>query len=123
MIIGISGALSIVYCSIGLVLVDKVGRIKPLIVSALFLSAALLVNAVQGQYLNPDNANQLRSMVAMNFVFSLFYTPLGIISWVSRHFLIETSLWLRWQNTDAMGNDRCTPPKSSPSKCAHSATP
>ncbi|KAL2859464.1 general substrate transporter [Aspergillus pseudodeflectus] len=82
MIIGISGALSIVYCSIGLVLVDKVGRIKPLIVSALFLSAALLVNAVQGQYLNPDNANQLRSMVAMNFVFSLFYTPLGIISWV-----------------------------------------
>jgi hypothetical protein len=83
MIIGISGALSIVYCSIGLVLVDKVGRIKPLIVSALFLSAALLVNAVQGQYLNSDNANQLRSMVAMNFVFSLFYTPLGIISWVS----------------------------------------
>ncbi|KAL3487508.1 general substrate transporter [Aspergillus germanicus] len=82
MIIGISGALSIVYCSIGLVLVDKVGRIKPLIVSALFLSAALLVNAVQGQYLNSDNANQLRSMVAMNFVFSLFYTPLGIISWV-----------------------------------------
>ncbi|KAL3456386.1 general substrate transporter [Aspergillus heterothallicus] len=82
MIIGISGALSIVYCSIGLILVDKVGRIKPLIVSAIFLSASLLVNAVQGQYMNPDNANQLRSMVAMNFVFSLFYTPLGIISWV-----------------------------------------
>jgi hypothetical protein len=92
MIIGISGALSIVYCSIGLVLVDKVGRIKPLIVSALFLSAALLVNAVQGQYLNPDNANQLRSMVAMNFVFSLFYTPLGIISWVSHPFLVRLSL-------------------------------
>ncbi|RSL45787.1 hypothetical protein CEP54_014129 [Fusarium duplospermum] len=82
MIIGISGALSIVYCTIGLWMLDKVGRVKPLMVSAAFLGAALLVNAVQAQYINPDNANQLRSMVAMNFVFSLFYTPLGIISWV-----------------------------------------
>ncbi|KAI5464404.1 general substrate transporter [Mariannaea sp. PMI_226] len=82
MIIGVSGALSIVYCTIGLWTLDKVGRIKPLMVSALGLAAALLVNAVQAQYLNPNNTHQLRSMVAMNFVFSLFYTPLGIISWV-----------------------------------------
>ncbi|WYZ37066.1 hypothetical protein EsH8_II_000572 [Colletotrichum jinshuiense] len=82
MIIGISGALSIVYCTIGLWLLDRVGRVKPLIVSAGGLAAALLVNAVQAQYLNENNAAQLRSMVAMNFVFSLFYTPLGIISWV-----------------------------------------
>ncbi|OLN86688.1 High-affinity glucose transporter 5 [Colletotrichum chlorophyti] len=82
MIIGISGALSIVYCTIGLWLLDRVGRVKPLIVSASGLAAALLVNAVQAQYLNENNANQLRSMVAMNFVFSMFYTPLGIISWV-----------------------------------------
>ncbi|KAF2125668.1 general substrate transporter [Dothidotthia symphoricarpi CBS 119687] len=82
MIIGISGALSIVWCSIGLVLVDKVGRIKPLMVSAAGLATALLVNAIQGQYLDPNNGAQLRSMVAMNFLFSFFYTPLGIISWV-----------------------------------------
>lgn len=82
MIIGISGALSIVYCTIGLWLLDKVGRVKPLIISAAGLGAALLVIAVQAQYLNLDNANQMRSMVAMNFIFSLFYTPLGIISWV-----------------------------------------
>jgi hypothetical protein len=82
MIVGISGPLSIVYCTIGLWMLDKVGRVKPLIVSAACLAAALLVNAVQAQYLNPDNTNQLRSMVAMSFVFSLFYTPLGIISWV-----------------------------------------
>ena len=82
MIIGISGALSIVYCSIGLYMLDRVGRVKPLLVSAAGLAAALLVNAVQAQLINPSNANQLRSMVAMNFVFSLFYTPLGIISWV-----------------------------------------
>lgn len=82
MIIGISGALSIVYCTIGLWLLERVGRVKPLIVSAAFLAASLLVNAVQGQYFNVENQHQLRSMVAMNFVFSLFYTPLGIISWV-----------------------------------------
>lgn len=82
MIIGISGVLSIVYCTIGLWMLDRVGRVKPLLASAAGLGAALLVNAVQAQHLNPDNANQLRSMVAMNFVFSLFYTPLGIISWV-----------------------------------------
>ncbi|KAF7546530.1 hypothetical protein G7Z17_g8375 [Cylindrodendrum hubeiense] len=82
MIIGISGALSIVYCTIGLWMLDRVGRVKPLMVSALGLGAALLVNAVQAQYIDHNNTNQLRSMVAMNFVFSLFYTPLGIISWV-----------------------------------------
>ncbi|KAH0428192.1 hexose carrier protein [Colletotrichum camelliae] len=82
MIIGISGALSIVYCTIGLWLLDRVGRVKPLIVSAAGLGASLLVNAVQAQYINENNTNQLRSMVAMNFVFNMFYTPLGIISWV-----------------------------------------
>ncbi|KAK6343569.1 hypothetical protein TWF730_011159 [Orbilia blumenaviensis] len=82
MIIGISGALSIVYCSIGLWLLDRFGRIKPLIISAVGLAAALVVNAAQAQHLDPTNRAQARSMVAMNFVFSLFYTPLGIISWV-----------------------------------------
>ncbi|KAH8658254.1 general substrate transporter [Xylariales sp. PMI_506] len=81
-IIGISGALSIVYCTIGLWMLDSIGRVKPLIVSAGGLAAALLVNAVQAQYLDSQNSNQLRSMVAMYFVFSFFYTPLGIISWV-----------------------------------------
>ncbi|KAH7074495.1 general substrate transporter [Paraphoma chrysanthemicola] len=82
LIIGISGALSIVWCTIGLALLDRVGRVKPLLVSAAGLAAALLVNAIQGQYLDPSNGAQLRSMVAMNFLFSFFYTPLGIISWV-----------------------------------------
>ena len=82
LIIGINGALSIVWCSIGLYLLDRVGRVKPIMVAALGMASALLVNAVQGQYINEDNPHQLRSMVAMNFVFSFFYTPLGIISWV-----------------------------------------
>ncbi|KAK6538409.1 hypothetical protein TWF694_011285 [Orbilia ellipsospora] len=82
MIIGISGALSIIYCTIGLYLLDRFGRVKPLIISAAGLAAALVVNAAQAQHLDPTNRAQARSMVAMNFVFSLFYTPLGIISWV-----------------------------------------
>jgi putative flippase GtrA len=86
-IIGISGSLSIVYCVIGLYLLDKIGRIKPLVVSAIGMALALLVNSILSKYYvvndNPDpNNNALRAMVAMNFVFSLFFTMIGIISWV-----------------------------------------
>ncbi|KAJ9664879.1 hypothetical protein H2201_004931 [Coniosporium apollinis] len=86
-IVGISGTLSIVYCVIGLYLLDKVGRVKPLIVSAIGCGLSLVVNAVLSQYFVLDvgtstNAAALRSMVAMNFVFSLFFTMTGIISWV-----------------------------------------
>ncbi|KAH6698456.1 general substrate transporter [Leptodontidium sp. MPI-SDFR-AT-0119] len=82
MIIGISGALSIVYCTIGLYILDRIGRIKPLIVSAIGQALALVVNAALSQHYNPDSTNQLRAMIAMNFVFYLFFAPLGIISWV-----------------------------------------
>jgi hypothetical protein len=82
MIIGISGALSIVYCTIGLWMLDRVGRVKPLIVSAAGCALALVVNAALSQHLSNASQAQLRAMVAMNFVFSFFYTPTGIISWV-----------------------------------------
>lgn len=82
MIIGISGALSIVYCTIGLWLLDRIGRVKPLIISAAGCALALVVNAALATYLSSASGSQLRAMVAMNFVFSFFYTPLGIISWV-----------------------------------------
>jgi MFS family permease len=82
MIIGISGALSVIYCTIGLWLLDRVGRVKPLIVSAAGCALALVVNAALSQHLAGATSSQLRAMVAMNFVFSLFYTPMGIISWV-----------------------------------------
>jgi MFS family permease len=90
MIVGISGALSIVYCTIGLYILDKIGRVKPLIASALGCGLSLLANAVLSQYYvagsqveTPNsNGNTLRAMVAMNFVFSLFFTFIGIISWV-----------------------------------------
>ncbi|EAW20794.1 sugar porter family MFS transporter [Aspergillus fischeri NRRL 181] len=86
-IIGISGSLSIVYCVIGLWLLDRIGRIKPLVITAGGMAAALLVNSVLSKYYvltdNPSpNENALRAMVAMNFVFSLFFTMIGVISWV-----------------------------------------
>lgn len=88
MIVGISGALSIIYCTIGLYMLDKFGRVKPLIASAVGCGLSLLVNAVLSQYYvasvgtSSANENALRAMVAMNFVFSLFFTFIGIISWV-----------------------------------------
>lgn len=82
MITGISGALSVIYCTIALLVIDKIGRIRPLIIGSVGMACALLANATMGQYINPNNGNQLRAMVAMNFVFSLSFTPVGIISWV-----------------------------------------
>ncbi|RAH42504.1 sugar porter family MFS transporter [Aspergillus brunneoviolaceus CBS 621.78] len=82
MIVGISGALSIVWATIGLWALERVGRVKPLIISAAGMAGALVCNAAMSQHWNENNANQLRAMVAMNFVFSFFYTAPGIISWV-----------------------------------------
>jgi hypothetical protein len=88
MIVGISGALSICYCTAALYLLDKVGRVKPLIFSAVGMALALLVNAILSQYYvvksgeQTSDGNALRAMVAMNLVFSFFFTFTGIISWV-----------------------------------------
>lgn len=88
MIVGISGALSIVYCTAGLYALDKLGRVKLLLASSVGCGLSLLVNSVLSQYYVQDvgsinaNENALRAMVAMNFVFSLFFTFIGIISWV-----------------------------------------
>lgn len=88
MIIGISGSLSIVYCAFGLYFLERLGRIKPMVFSAVGCALTLLVNAVLSQYYvtgadskNP-NPNALRAMVAMNLVFSFFFTFTGIITWV-----------------------------------------
>jgi len=55
MIIGISGSLSIVYCTIGLWALERFGRVKPLIISAAGLGAALVFNAAMSQTLDPNN--------------------------------------------------------------------
>ncbi|KAI8137862.1 general substrate transporter [Fennellomyces sp. T-0311] len=85
MIIGISGAISIITCSIGLWLLEGIGRIKPLIISCYGMAACLLINAVLSQTVDPSttsNHDALRASVSMNFLISFFFTPLGINSWV-----------------------------------------
>ena len=60
---------------------------KPLVLSAAGCGLALMINAILSQYYvvssgaQSNNSNALRAMVAMNFVFSFFYTMTGIISW------------------------------------------
>ncbi|KAK9319695.1 general substrate transporter [Lipomyces orientalis] len=89
LIIGLSGALSLVECSMALYFLERLGRIKLMVFSATGMGCALVVNAVLSQYYviadgaqNP-NSNALRAMVAMNFVFNpFFYTFTGVISWV-----------------------------------------
>jgi Sugar (and other) transporter len=88
MIIGISGSLSIVYCAFGLYFLERIGRVKPMIFSAVGCGLTLMINAVLSQYYVADsgienpNSNALRAMVAMNLLFSFFFTFTGIISWV-----------------------------------------
>ncbi|KAL1960922.1 hypothetical protein VTO42DRAFT_5906 [Malbranchea cinnamomea] len=84
MIIGISGTLALVYNTIALAFIDKVGRVKPLIVGALGCAAAMLVNAILSKYYptDSDNADALRAQVAMTFVINFFFVALGVISWV-----------------------------------------
>ncbi|KAI9488488.1 general substrate transporter [Zychaea mexicana] len=85
MIIGISGALSIVWCTIGLWLSESIGRVKPLIIACYGMACCLLINAVLSQTVvaaGTTNHNALRASVSMNFLISFFFTPLGINSWI-----------------------------------------
>ena len=72
LIIGINGALSIVWCGIGLYLLDRFGRVKPIMVAALGMAPTLLVNEVQEQYINDDNPDQLRSLIPCTLSFRTF---------------------------------------------------
>lgn len=98
MIIGIYGALAQVYNTICIAFVDKVGRRKLLIPSMLGMGAALCVNAtlahfyVDGNQDPSGNGNALRACVAMYFVFSVFFTSLGCISWVFSSEVFPTAI-------------------------------
>ncbi|OCT53108.1 high-affinity hexose transporter [Cladophialophora carrionii] len=88
MIIGIYGALAQVYNTICIAFVDRVGRRQLLIPSMIGMGAALCVNAtlahyyIDGDQAPGSNGNALRASVAMYFVFSVFFTSVGCISWI-----------------------------------------
>lgn len=82
---GIYGALALVWNTICLLVVDRVGRRTLLIPSMILMGAALCVEATLVRFYDPaitTNKHALRASVAMNFVFSIGYTSLGVISWI-----------------------------------------
>lgn len=95
MIIGISGTLAVLYTTVGLAILDRVGRVKPIVIGALGCGFALLVSAVLSQSFPPGpdaNQNALRAQVAMNFVINFFFVALGVISWVYPSEIFPTEL-------------------------------
>ncbi|KAG5287402.1 sugar transporter [Histoplasma capsulatum G186AR] len=107
MIIGISGALAQTWNTLCLFLLDRVGRRKLLIPSLLGMGATLCVEATLSHYFNPDsstNAHALRSAVAMYFVFSLFFTPLGVLSWIYPAEIFSTPIRARGTSVSTFVN-------------------
>ncbi|KAJ5293831.1 hypothetical protein PENANT_c002G04012 [Penicillium antarcticum] len=86
MIIGVWGALALVWNTVFMTFIDKVGRRKLLIPSLLGMGAVMCVEATLARYIDFSdphaNQNALRAAIAMFFVFSLFFTALGMISWI-----------------------------------------
>lgn len=86
MIIGIWGALAQLWYTVFMTFVDKVGRRKLLIPSLLGMGASMCIVALLFRCLDPNdthpNEHALRAAIAMFFVFSFFYTALGLISWI-----------------------------------------
>lgn len=91
----IYGALALLWNTVCLAIVDRIGRRTLLIPSMMGMGAALCIEAALIQYYDPQttgNQQALRASVAMNFVFSVFYTSLGVISWVFAGEVFSTSM-------------------------------
>ena len=106
-IIGIYGAFAQLWNTLCLAVMDRVGRRKLLLPSMAGMGAALCVNATLAQYFNPDtstNQHALRASVAMNFVFSVFFTSLGVISWVYPAEIMTTAIRARGTSLSTVTN-------------------
>lgn len=94
----IYGALALLWNTLCLAIVDRVGRRKLLIPSMVGMGAALCVEASLVHSFDPQttgNQQALRASVAMNFVFSVFFTSLGVISWIFAGEIFSTSMRAR----------------------------
>ncbi|CAG8177155.1 unnamed protein product [Penicillium salamii] len=99
MIIGIWGALAVFWNTVFMLFIDKVGRRKLLIPSLFGMGAAMCVEATLARYFDFDDSNAnpdaLRAAIAMFFVFSLFFTALGMISWIYQAEIFPTPIRAR----------------------------
>ncbi|KAJ6187771.1 hypothetical protein N7519_002679 [Penicillium mononematosum] len=98
-VIGVWGALAQFWNTVFMFFIDKVGRRKLLIPSLLGMGAALCIEATLARYIDfsDTNANPhaLRAAIAMFFVFSFFFTALGMISWVYQTEIFPTPIRAR----------------------------
>lgn len=88
-------------------IVDRIGRRTLLIPSMLLMGAALCVEATLVHFYDPattSNKNALRASVAMNFVFSVGYTSLGVISWIFAGEIFSTHMRARGTSLSTLTN-------------------
>lgn len=99
MIIGIWGALAQLWNTVFMAFIDKVGRRKLLVPSLLGMGAAMCAEASLARYVDftdtTANKDVLRAAIAMFFVFSFFYTALGLISWIYPSEIFPTAIRAR----------------------------
>ncbi|KAL1965387.1 hypothetical protein VTN77DRAFT_5824 [Rasamsonia byssochlamydoides] len=107
MIIGIWGALAVFWNTVFMSFIDRVGRRKLLIPSMLGMGATLCVEATLAHYFDPDSATNdaaLRAAISMFFVFTLFFTALGLISWVYPSEIFPTAIRARGTSLSTLTN-------------------
>ncbi|KAB8072996.1 general substrate transporter [Aspergillus leporis] len=122
MIQGIWGALAQFWNTVFMLFIDRVGRRKLLIPSLLGMGATMGIEAAlaqaNGGYRDPSTANPdaVRAAIAMFFVFSIFFTSLGLISWLYQSEIFPTAIRARGSSLGTATNwslnlifAQCTP--------------
>ncbi|KAJ3535859.1 hypothetical protein NM208_g6960 [Fusarium decemcellulare] len=108
MITGINGTTGIVENTLILLIIDRIGRIWPVTIGAFGMAGCMLTNAILNKYFPPTasnpNADALRAQVAMNFVFQLFFQPLGCISWIYPAEIFPTEIRALGASLSALSN-------------------
>ncbi|PWY92342.1 general substrate transporter [Aspergillus heteromorphus CBS 117.55] len=119
---GIWGALAQFWNTVFILFIDRVDRRKLLLPSLLGMGASMCVEAIMGQVYgnfedaSATNPNAIRGAIAMFFVFSLFYTSLGLISWIYPSEIFPTAIRARGSSVATATNwslnlvfAQCTP--------------
>ncbi|KAJ5188705.1 Major facilitator superfamily domain general substrate transporter [Penicillium cf. griseofulvum] len=108
MMIGVWGALAVFWNTVFMLFIDKVGRRKLLIPSLLGMGAALCIEATLARnidFSDPNaNPHALRAGIAMFFVFSFFFTALGMISWIYQCEIFPTPIRARGSSMATAAN-------------------
>ncbi|KAF5856497.1 hypothetical protein ETB97_007274 [Aspergillus alliaceus] len=100
MLQGIWGALAQFWNTVFMLFIDRVGRRKLLIPSLLGMGATMCIEAAlaqaNGGFRDPSaDPDAVRAAIAMFFVFSIFFTSLGLISWIYPSEIFPTAIRAR----------------------------